>query len=129
MNIYPGAASPESDIASGIASVVFEAADNGATAARDQARRIFVDLQKGALDRALLTANANGYFSAQTIADFAASLGPLGPPTSFTMVAQSLRGGMTFREYEIKCGRTTLDLTVRALPDGKIEQYEVSRSG
>ena len=58
--------------------------------------------------------------------DFASSLGPLGPPTEFTQVRQSLRGGMTFRAFRIRCGGQTLSLSTYMLPDGKVEQYQVA---
>ena len=40
-------------------------------------------LRAGRIDRSQFTSNANGYFSAQALADFQASLGPLGAPKEF----------------------------------------------
>jgi D-alanyl-D-alanine carboxypeptidase len=122
-NIYPGAAGPASRIAERIAAVIFEPADVETATALDQARRIFADLQKGKIDRTLFTSNANAYFTDQALSDYRASLRPLGVPTEFVQVAQSLRGGMTCRAFRVKCGARALGLTTQRLPDGKIEQY------
>ena len=66
---------------------------------------MFEGLQHGQIDRALFTSNANAYFSDAALADFAAGLGPLGPPQEFEQASQSLRGGMTARSFRIKAGR------------------------
>jgi len=94
------------------------------------ARRIFEGLQQGTVDRSLFTSNANAYFSAQALADFKSSLGPLGAPKSFAQVSQSLRGGMTTRSYRITfaSGRVLRAWTYE-LPTGKYEQYQVAPTG
>ncbi len=128
VNIYPGAAGPTGRIANGIARVLFDAADTDATKVVEEARRIFTDLQQGKVDRAIFTANANDYFSEQVVADFAASLGPLGAPTDFAQTSQSLRGGMTTRSFEIRCGGRKLSLSTQTWPDGKTEQFMVEQA-
>jgi CubicO group peptidase (beta-lactamase class C family) len=127
-NIYPGAAGPAARIAERIATVIFEPADAEAAKALDQARRIFADLQKGKVDRALFTPNANAYFTDQALSDFMSSLRPLGAPTEFVQVTQSLRGGMTCRAFRIRCGARALALTTQTLPDGRIEQYLIEQA-
>jgi D-alanyl-D-alanine carboxypeptidase len=122
-NIYPGAAGPAAQIAARIATVLFEPADAHAAQALDQARRIFADLQKGKIDRTLFTSNANAYFTDQVLSDYRASLRPLGVPTEFVQMTQSLRGGMTCRAFRIQCGARALGLSTQTLPAGKIEQY------
>ncbi|MGA7613715.1 MAG: serine hydrolase domain-containing protein [Thermoanaerobaculia bacterium] len=117
------ATSASSDIASKIAELLFETTDQKAL---EQAKAIFATLQKGAIDRSLLTANANAYFSDEGLRDFASSLGPLGKPESFTQQSQSLRGGMTLRRYTVKFPEKTLRITTFTLPDGKFEQYMVA---
>ena len=84
------------------------------------------DLQRSKLDRSLLTDDANAYFSQAVIADFAASLKPLGVPASFTQISQSLRGGMTFRRYAIRAGSKSLTLKTFSTPDGRIAQYLIA---
>jgi len=124
-NIYPGAAAPAARIAERIATVIFEPADAEAAKALNQARQVFADLQKGKIDRALFTPNANAYFSDEALRDYASSLKPLGAPRESIQVTQSLRGGMTCRSFRIKCRAKTLALSMQVLPDGKIEQYLV----
>ncbi len=122
-NIYPGAAGPASRIAERIATVIFAPADAEAAKALDQSRRIFTGLQKGKIDRALCTPNANAYFSDEALHDYASSLKALGAPAEFVQVTQSLRGGMTCRSFRIRCKAKVLALSTQTLPDGRIEQY------
>lgn len=115
-----------SEIASRVEDIVFAQNEPGRTAALAQMKSIFSSLQRGKLDRALFTDNANAYFTREAIADFAAALRPLGAPKAFAQTAQGLRGGMTMRRYDIKFARKTLRLTTFILPDGKIEQYQIA---
>ena len=128
-NIYPGAGSLSGNLANRIGGVLFPTApDPPVASALDQAKQIFAGLQQGRLDRSLFTANANAYFTEQVLADMAAGLGPLGTPVEFVETGHNLRGGMAFRAYRIRAGSKTLDLTVRVMPDGKIEQCLIDRS-
>jgi D-alanyl-D-alanine carboxypeptidase len=113
-------------IAAGISKTIFASTDPATPKTTDQMRKIFDELQKGRLDRAQFTSNANAYFDDQAIKDFASSLGPLGTPQEFVQSAQSLRGGMTLRRYRIKFPNKTLRLTTFIMPDGKIEQYQIA---
>jgi hypothetical protein len=83
-------------------------------------------LQQGKTNRAWFTDNCNSYFSEQTLKDFASSLGPLGSPTEFTQTYKQDRGGMTFRLFEVHFPQKTVEVWERIMPDGKIEQYQVS---
>jgi CubicO group peptidase (beta-lactamase class C family) len=112
-------------IARRIADVLFAATDNATARATAQARDIFVGLQRGSIDRSRFTPNANAYFSGAALADFASSLGRLGPPTEFVQTRQSLRGGMTFRAFRVRAGGKTVTVTTFTTPDGKLEQYQV----
>jgi CubicO group peptidase (beta-lactamase class C family) len=127
-NIYPGAAGAPGQIAGRIASIVFARTDEAAARAAAQARRIYAGLMDGTIDRALFTPNANAYFTAEVLADYAASLKPLGAPADFAATGESLRGGMTIRSYRIRAGGRTLDLTTMTLPDGRIDQYLIARA-
>jgi CubicO group peptidase (beta-lactamase class C family) len=90
----------------------------------EQARRIFSQLQDGAVDRSLLTSDANFYFTPEVLADAASSLKPLGPPATFEQTSMSLRGGMTSRNFQIKfSGGTILHLSTFSVDDGKFAQY------
>ena len=127
-NIYPGAANAPGMIADRIARVIFPE-PSGNTEALALARRVYGTLMKGTIDRSLLTPSANAFFTAAVLADYAASLGPLGEPTDFTPTGEALRGGMTIRGYRIRAGGVLLELTMMTLPDGKIDQFIVSRAG
>jgi len=89
------------------------------------ARSILEGLQKGHIDRALFTDNANAYFSEQALKDLAAGLGPLGEPRSLVQNRHSERGGMSFRLFLVKFPKQNLQIWERSMPDGKIEQYQV----
>jgi D-alanyl-D-alanine carboxypeptidase len=103
-------------------------ADSQAAASLERARRIFSGLQHGKLDRASLTDDANAYFSAQVIADYAASLKPLGLPATFTQTSVALRGGLTTRTFAIRTASKSLRLVTYEEPDGKLAQYKISPS-
>jgi len=49
----------------------------------------------------------------------------LGDPPIFHMTRESLRGGMTFRVFDIVYPGKKLRLTTYTYPDGKLEQYLV----
>ncbi|HVO82036.1 MAG TPA: serine hydrolase domain-containing protein [Terriglobales bacterium] len=112
------------DIARKIAPLLFPRDD--ATREEQQSRAIFEGLQQGKINRALFTDNANAYFTAQALKDFAASLGPLGALLEFTQTARQDRGGMTFRGFDVKFAEKTVEVWERIMPDGKIEQYQVA---
>ena len=57
------------------------------------------------------------------MADFQSSLGPLGEPLSLRQTSEELRGGMTFRTFDIVYPGRRLRLTTYTYPDGKLEQY------
>ena len=108
-----------------IADIVFEHADATDTARTAQTKAIFEGLRAGRIDRSQFTSNANGYFSAQTLADFQASLGPLGAPKEFEHVRTWQRGGMTGRSYHAVYPDRKLRVWTYELPDGKLEQLQV----
>jgi D-alanyl-D-alanine carboxypeptidase len=108
-----------------IAALLFASEDAAATAERRRMRAILEDLQHGRIDRSQLSGNASSYFDAEALRDFGASLGPLGAIDEFVQAAQNDRGGMTFRAYRVGFGEKSVVVTVRVLPDGKIEQYQV----
>ena len=114
-----------SQIATKIAKLLFGTGEGERDRATERARKVFEGLQHGRIDRTLFTANANAYFTAQSLADFASSLAPLGAPKEFTQQSKSLRGGMTFRRYSAVFPKKTLRVTTFTMPDGALEQYMV----
>jgi CubicO group peptidase (beta-lactamase class C family) len=96
------------------------------TAPEQQAIGIYRDLQQGRIDRSLLAPNLSDYFTAEAIADFQSSLAPLGDPLTFHQTSEQLRGGMTFRAFQIVYPGKRLTLTTYTYPDGKLEQYLIA---
>jgi D-alanyl-D-alanine carboxypeptidase len=96
------------------------------SAPEQQAIDIYHGLQQGRIDRSLLAPNLSDYFTAEAIADFQNSLGPLGEPLSFHQNGDQLRGGMTFRAFQIVYPAKRLTLTTYTYPDGKLEQYLIA---
>jgi D-alanyl-D-alanine carboxypeptidase len=100
-----------------------EAEDAQADRQLEQARRIFSGLQEGKIDRALLSSDADAYFTPQVLQDAAASLKPLGAPESFQQTSVELRGGMTYRHFQIAFPGRPLHLSTFTTADGKLAQY------
>lgn len=128
-NIYPGGAGASGQLASRIASIILAPVDTTDAAAGQTARQVYAGLARGTIDRNLLTPNATAFFTTEVLADYAASLGPLGEPAEFTATGSSLRGGLRIRGFRIRAGQVTMDLTMMTRPDGRIEQYIVEREG
>jgi D-alanyl-D-alanine carboxypeptidase len=120
------AARAAAEISRQITTLLFNHEDPAAVAKNEQARKIFEGLQHGAIDRSLFTENANSYFNQQALQDFASSLAPLGMPQEFVQTRQVLRGGMTLRVYQLKFAKQMLRVWTYAMPDGKLEQYQVA---
>lgn len=127
-NIYPGAAGTPSQIEWNVASLMLPQDDSVASQALEQVKNIYDGLMLGKLDRSMFTPNCNAYFDETTLRDYGKSLSSLGKPTYFASDGYSLRGGMAIRSYTIRAGVEILDLTTMTMPDGKIEQYIVSRA-
>ena len=119
------------DIANVILPPAADAAPQDAVAVAQavRARTVYDQLRAGTLDRALLTQNANYYFTPQAIADFHSSLAPLGEPTAFEPAGKPvLRGGFVIQGYTVKYPGRTLDLSTFYEPgaSGRIEQFLVN---
>jgi D-alanyl-D-alanine carboxypeptidase len=100
-----------------------EAEDSQAGQALQQARQVFNGLLQGKIDRSLLTADADAYFTPQVLEDASASLRAQGPPEFLKQTSVELRGGMTYRHFEIKFKDKSLNLSTLTVPGGKLEQY------
>jgi hypothetical protein len=98
-----------------------------AAKAEAQVKLVLGDLQHGKIDRALFTANCNFYFDQVSLDDHAKSLGPLGAVTTVTQTATSLRGGMTFRSFDVAFANgAKVRVTTYTTQDGKIEQFLIA---
>jgi CubicO group peptidase (beta-lactamase class C family) len=88
-----------------------------------QVQAILEGLQRGRIDRALFSANANTYFSEAALRDCRTSLGPLGKLKSVTRIGVNQRGGMIHMSYRAQFARKALNLNLYLLADGKYEQF------
>jgi hypothetical protein len=100
-----------------------ETEDPHAAQELELAHQVFGDLQQGKIDRSQLTADADAFFTPQVLADAQQSLQPLGPPESIRPLSVELRGGMTYRHFEIRVKGKSLHLSTFTTPDGKLAQY------
>jgi D-alanyl-D-alanine carboxypeptidase len=120
-------------IARAISVFLLPSADSGTGTAAEtataeaQARRILTGLQKGQIDRALFTANCNFYFDQTSLDDHTKSLGPLGAVQTVAQSSSSLRGGMTFRAFDVAFAKgPKLRLTTYTTKDGRLEQFLIA---
>ena len=93
--------------------------------AEAQAQMILTSLQEGDLDPTLFTADANFYFTPETIADYAGSLARLGEVRNVRQTSEELRGGMVFRQFDVVFAGRTLSLSTYTTAGGKLEQFIV----
>jgi D-alanyl-D-alanine carboxypeptidase len=119
------AADAASSLTLKLSALLFESQDAATAAERRRMRGVLEALQHARIDRSQLSENASSYFSVDALQDFASSLGPLGAIDEFVQTTQNERGGMTFRAYRAGFGEKSVVVTVRVLPDGKIEQFQV----
>jgi len=92
-----------------------------------RARAVFAAFQAGVVDRSLFTENGKAYLTPALIADQKAGLSAYGPPRIFELQSESRRGGFTTRTWKITAAKGVLTAVERGDPDGKIEQFMVSR--
>lgn len=126
--------SAASSIGNSLASMLLPPAPAGAAdqAAAAKVRVVLDQLRAGTLDRALLTENANYYFTPVALADYRESLAALGEPVSVTATGPaSLRGGFVIRSYRITYANRTLNLSTFFEPgdNGRIEQFLITPVG
>ncbi len=95
----------------------------GPPAELQQVRNILEGLQKGQVDRSLFTSDMIFYFTPTAIQDIQSSLSPLGSLKAVTRTRERLRGGMTFRAYNLQFEKKRLILTVYLTSDGHYEQF------
>lgn len=93
------------------------------TGAASTARSLVAQLQAGAIDSSLLTANGKAWFTAARLAAFKTSLAPLGPLRMLDGQGVQVRGGMTWHGFDAAFGTRTLSVSMRLTPDGKVEQF------
>ncbi len=106
-------------------------ADAADTAAATKVRAVFDQLRGGTVDRGQLTEDADFYFTPVVLADFKASLAPLGEPATFVQTGKArLRGGFVNRNYRVTYAEKALSVSTYAEPGdaGRIEQFLVNET-
>jgi CubicO group peptidase (beta-lactamase class C family) len=115
-------------IARDIAGVILPAGADGEAGKTAEARRVFDSLRAGTLNRAVMTADSNYYFTPTALADYKASLSALGEPQSFAPLrGPKLRGGFVNRNYTVTYPDRKLIVVTYAEPGehGRYEQFLV----
>jgi CubicO group peptidase (beta-lactamase class C family) len=113
-------------IARQIAKTLFHKQDAQTKMRTEQAKKIFMGLERGKINRSLFTHDTNAYFSKQAMKDFKSSLGPLGEPEHFFQTSESKRGGMIERNFRAVFPNRTLRVWTYQEPNGKLEQYQIA---
>jgi CubicO group peptidase (beta-lactamase class C family) len=85
-------------------------------------RTVLAQLQQGRVDRGLLAPNLDFFFTPQALADYKASLAPLGAIKTLTAQAAEERGGMTFYACKAQGTGRAIGLSVYVTRDGKLDQ-------
>jgi hypothetical protein len=91
----------------------------------NKVRALFVQLQAGQPDRSMMSEGLSGHFSDQVVADFAASLKPMGEVESIVETRTNRRGGLVYRFFRIQTAGGTLRVPTYFTPDGKLDQFIV----
>lgn len=100
-------------------------ASSAAALALDKVRTLFVQLQSGHPDRSLMSDGLSAHFNAQVVADFAASLKPLGAVESVVETRADRRGGLVYRLFRIKTAGGTVRVPCYFTPEGRLDQFIV----
>jgi D-alanyl-D-alanine carboxypeptidase len=111
-----------STIATQIANALL-AVKTRSVAADEHVKQLVEGFSRGELDRALMTANSNAYFTAEAIDEYKQAIVAAGPVDKVTQDRAGKRGGMTARRYTVKCASKSLSISVYEAPDGKFEQF------
>jgi CubicO group peptidase (beta-lactamase class C family) len=119
-------ADAQTNIASQISALILPPPATDEVAKTRHARAVFDALRTGTLDRATMTADSNDYFTPTALADYKASLAPLGTPKSFELVRKPrLRGGFVNRNYRVTFANRAVNVVTYAEPGehGRYEQF------
>ena len=122
----------QEELTSKIAEIVLPKAvqsDIGEKARLDDVRSTLAGITTGKFNPALFTENGRYYFNAQTLADYRASLAPLGPLKSVEATRPPrLRGGFVNRVFKLVYAKKTLTLITYAESGakGRWEQFMVT---
>ena len=108
-----------------IGTSLLQPSDANAAAEIKRVGGVLENLAQGRIDRDLFTSNANAYFTHEALADYKASLAPLGSLLEVKLRNKQLRGGMTHYGYRATFEKKTVALNIYVTPDEKFEQFLV----
>lgn len=89
------------------------------------AKRLYAEARDGGFDRSRFTPDVDAYFSPDVVADYRASLAPLGDPPRFIQARRDTIGGLKASLYELKWPDRTLIMILRLTPDGRVAGFVV----
>ena len=90
-------------------------------------RKVIAQLQQGHVDRNLLAPNLQYYFTDVALADYRASLQPLGTVISLETQDRFERGGMYGFSYKVKGSKKDISILVYVTKDGLLDQIMLQR--
>jgi len=97
-------------------------------AALDAAKAFLAGLAQGKVDRTTLSADFDAYLTPELVAAAKQSLGKQGPIGDVEVAgAAHERGGMEVTPIRFKAGKTPARALMYRSPDGKIEEFLISR--
>ena len=112
---------PPGDVIQRIADIVLPQTPDAA-----RAKAVFEGFQRGEIDRALFTDNANAYLTADALADQKVGLDGLGLVRFVKLKSASMRGGFQERIWTIVTAKKRVIAIERTVPGGPLEQFMVS---
>ncbi|THD50671.1 serine hydrolase domain-containing protein [Phenylobacterium sp.] len=89
------------------------------------AHKLVSQLASGTLDRRLLSADANHYFTPATLADYRDSLGPLGEPIAFERLQSAHIGEHDVSVYRLMWANEWVAAILRCAPDGRVVSFKI----
>ena len=89
-------------------------------------RTLFRSIQRGTVERGMLSEIGNFYMSTAVLEDLRSSLSPLGPARLIELEHESQRGGLTTRRWKILCRSARLEAVERSRA-GKIEEFMIAK--
>jgi len=107
-------------LAGEISALLSKLSDDGAQARH---RNFLEGLSHGRVDTAVLSDNAQKFFTPEVQADYTRKLKSAGPLKSFELARRFRRGGMVGRVYRAATARNRFAITTYSLPDEKLEQF------
>lgn len=120
----------QEEIAEGILAMLLAPAPGGDDGRIADARALFEELRAGRADPRRLTPHLAAFFTPEALADYRASLSPLGEPAAIALArAPALRGGYVQRVYALTYPdgrRLVIGTFAEPGPNGRWEQFLVT---